>query len=366
MEDIKKHTIKLFILLSMMPLFHNSSLCGGVMGDFTEYTCLEKENESFGAGSFGTTYRVKNKQDTQTYMLKINQKHDEVAGNESQVLNLLKGQPNIIQLIEEKENNFNLLKILEFGENGSVDAYIKKEKSLDTKAILTLFRDIVNGVASMNRKDMAHLDIKTENAVVMGDKSAKLIDFDMSSKLGTFTPPCGTPFFFAPEMINKGGRVAVNSKLDVYSLGVVLYEMTYKESRMPVNANTLPELIFAKKMGVYPFHSGITQEVMDIILKCLKVHPVQRISVKDLLTLVDNTIANNIYTHIEGSYYVGQDDKSRGSLIFWSFYSFMSYIIYYGVILLWAFFYVKKFEKAKLQKEEGMGTELETDIDNFA
>lgn len=92
----------------------------------------------------------------------------------------------------------------------------------------------------LHKKSILHRDIKTENILIGKDNEVKIADFGISKIASQYTNTfCGTPYYISPEIIN---RLPYSVKTDVWSLGVVLYELCTR--RMPFEANTLPLLSY--------------------------------------------------------------------------------------------------------------------------
>ncbi|MDR6537540.1 protein kinase domain-containing protein [Variovorax soli] len=95
-------------------------------------------------------------------------------------------------------------------------------------ALMTLFADMVKGVAKAHTNGVMHLDLKPENYVVDEKGRSLLIDFGTSrmALADAMKSPVDSPDFSAPELINglkKEGLITY--KADVWSLGVILYEL---------------------------------------------------------------------------------------------------------------------------------------------
>ena len=120
--------------------------------------------------------------------------------------------------------------VMEYVEGTAITAYCR-EHECDVKERLRLFREVCEAVQHAHSHLVVHRDLKPSNILVRKDGSVKLLDFGISKQLDSFDALAEqtrtavrlmTPAYAAPEQI-RGDAVGVHT--DVYSLGVVLYEL---------------------------------------------------------------------------------------------------------------------------------------------
>ena len=127
---------------------------------------------------------------------------------------------------------------------------------LDTRARLTLFVSVCEGVAHAHQRGIIHRDLKPSNVLVARAESAdappvpKIIDFGIAKATGprraqdTLATEAnaliGTPLYMSPEQI--AGSADIDTRADVYSLGIVLYEMLCGTSPFQISAPESPSV----------------------------------------------------------------------------------------------------------------------------
>jgi serine/threonine protein kinase len=201
----------------------------------------------------------------------------------------------------------NVAHIYEFGENGGCRflamEYVAgktlrellKEKSLDEATILDIARQIAAALAATQRSGVVHRDIKPENIIVAADGAIKVLDFGLAKPdtLPTATGEnkftsavesssgliIGTTAYMSPEQIR--GK-AVDSRTDLWSFGVVLFEMLAgKRPFAGEAASELQTAILLKDVAA----DDCPQKFRSIVGKLLQKNPADRYqSAEDLLT----------------------------------------------------------------------------------
>ena len=134
--------------------------------------------------------------------------------------------PNIVKLLYVKETHISYDLVMEYASMGSLFHYIRKFKGLNENKTFSLFIQVVNAINFMHSNDLIHRDIKPENILLYENNVIKLCDFGWCVKLeghqrGTF---CGTTEYMSPELVNHQGY---GKEIDVWSLGILLYEMIH-------------------------------------------------------------------------------------------------------------------------------------------
>ena len=154
------------------------------------------------------------------------------------------------------------------------DIIIEEAGPLPWKWSVSIAIQIASALEVAHKNDIVHRDIKPHNIIITEDGIAKVTDFGIAkavsnSTITAFGTTIGSVHYFSPEHA-KGGYT--DSKSDLYSLGVVLYEML--TGHVPFDADT-PVSVALKHMQEEPVapiekNPNIPTAVNDIILKAMR------------------------------------------------------------------------------------------------
>jgi serine/threonine protein kinase len=160
-------------------------------------------------------------------------------------------------------------------------------RPLKADELLELAVQIAEGLEAAHAKGIVHRDIKPANLIREPNGIVKVTDFGIAKiKEGAGAPGqtvltksgflLGTPHYMSPEQIREPKDAG--AKCDIYSAGVVLYEML--TGTLPFNSRSLPKLIDAIYRGDKQAPSGlrpeIDKELESIVLKAMNARPEER------------------------------------------------------------------------------------------
>ena len=194
--------------------------------------------EVIGKGSESLVYKVIYKKTGKPYTMKIIFFEKGRNINEFNILNKLKNKNVILfyGVYEIQKNELDCI-IMEFAKFGNLRDFKKNILKRDFLAeqLLCYFSfQILNGLRYCHMCKIAHFDLKPQNIVIDEYLNLKLIDFSVSlnySKINSNTiklPFRGTNFYMAPEVIkSKTIDLKDINKIDLYSLGVILYNLAF-------------------------------------------------------------------------------------------------------------------------------------------
>jgi serine/threonine-protein kinase len=163
--------------------------------------------------------------------------------------------------------------VLEYVEGEALDRWCES-RALDARARVRLFLQVLAAVAHAHTKLVLHRDLKPANILVTPDGHVKLLDFGTAEILGISATPTAQAFtldYAAPEQVQ---REEVSTATDVYSLGVILYELL--TGRHPTAAQTPLSKVRAIVEVEPPRTSSLRGDLGDILALALRKTPAAR------------------------------------------------------------------------------------------
>lgn len=236
-----------------------------------------------GKGSFGKVYLARNDLiNGSRVVLKASSKEDHNLAKEVHWHRQFV-HPHIARLYEVIVTELNVYLVLEYCPGNELYDHICRHGPLPLEKAQKIFTQLVGAVAYIHSKSCVHRDLKLENVLLDKRDNVKLIDFGFTreyegkaSYLQTF---CGTICYSAPEML-KGEKYAAE-KVDVWSLGIILYALLKGELPFDEDDDTMTKTKILKEEPKYP--DTFPESAVTLISKMLSKRPFHRPTLADVL-----------------------------------------------------------------------------------
>ncbi|TVQ40327.1 MAG: serine/threonine protein kinase [Spirochaetaceae bacterium] len=189
--------------------------------------------------------------------------------------------------------------VLEYVDGVSLEQLLRKERYLPEEIALLVFRDCCRALAYAHTRGVVHRDIKPANILISNDGHVKLVDFgiaslheEVESGLTRDGMTLGTPSYMAPEQFQSSR--SVDRRADVYSMGVMLYEML--TGKKPFPGNMTAESIRLIQHGKYTrprkVNPRVSRFAQRLIRRCMRVKPKRRFQeLGPLLRILDKALS---------------------------------------------------------------------------
>jgi serine/threonine protein kinase/formylglycine-generating enzyme required for sulfatase activity len=238
-----------------------------------------------GSGMVSTVYVAMNLNTNEVVALKVIHAEPTEAGQflrrfrqEAKLLEKL-DSPYAVRLLDYgEEEGLNFI-ALEYVPGRTLDQVLKDEGPLEVERALGIAQQVAQCLADASAVGIVHRDLRPANVMVTSGEAVKVMDFGVAagadlSRLSS-TGILGTPHYLAPELAE--GETA-DARADVYSLGVILFEMLTDER--PYDADDAASIVLKHRQEPIPsareLNPEVSQEVDGLIGKCLAKKPQER------------------------------------------------------------------------------------------
>jgi len=256
--------------------------------EFAKYKTIDEVSQKaqyLGHGSFGKVVLMKNSITSEQVAIKAIEKS---AIKQHTTLKDLKKEinihqrlihENIIRLIESIETKNHFLIVLEYAPKGDLFKLLKRKSKFTEPEAFLFFTQICNAIHFLHTNHLMHRDIKPENILLTCNNQVKLCDFGCCGQayLGRKTL-CGTSEYIAPEILK---RCPYNEKADIWSLGILLYEMIHGYT--PFKGTTDYDIYRNILENKPTFSAEIKEDLKSLIKSMLNANPEKRPTVEQIL-----------------------------------------------------------------------------------
>jgi serum/glucocorticoid-regulated kinase 2 len=255
---------------------------------------------TLGKGYFGKVFLVEKKIDKKLFALKVISKLEIVKKN---FFDNLKNEKNIMEKIKNPfvvnlEYCFAtpayVFFVMKFKQGGELYYHLRKQTRFSESIAKFYACQILSGLIYLHDLNIMYRDMKAENILLDKEGNAALADFGISKILDIKESTksfVGTPEYVAPEIILQTGH---NKAVDIWCFGILLYEMVYG---LPPfynkNQNIMLNWIL-KLEPTFPKMIIISDDLKDLIKKCLQKEPEKRIGFKNTKEILEHPWFNDI------------------------------------------------------------------------
>ena len=211
---------------------------------------------------------------------------------QKQAIDILKNvhHPNIIKLIEYREDAKSYICIYEYCSDENLEDYLKERKEpLSEKEVQFIMKQVISAIKYLHDNKIVHRDIKLDNLYIKYNSEEDLakknilnskiilVGFETSAYFKEdLNIVVGTPLYMAPEMHNKPTKY--DEKIDIWSLGICCFKLLY--GGFPFTGNDM-KIAYNNRIK-YDLKKPLSKEAISFIDCMLEFDPIKRISALDL------------------------------------------------------------------------------------
>ena len=250
--------------------------------------------EQFASGGMAEIYRARDLMLSRTVAIKVlREDHTKNPDFENQFRNEARSaanlsHPNIVTVYDFGNDNGQLFLVMELVPGKDLKSLLRQRGRFTVEECIPLMIQACAGIGYAHRASLVHCDVKPHNMLVTPDNHLKVTDFGIARVMAGITHGehsnvvWGSPQYFSPE---QAAGEAPTPASDVYSLGIVLYEML--TGTLPFTASTVEELarlhMEAKPIPPNEYIPDLPEALEEIIMKVLSKEPSARYRTADQL-----------------------------------------------------------------------------------
>lgn len=204
--------------------------------------------------------------------------------------------PNIVTIYDVDDENDIYYMVMEYVDGMTLKKYIQLYSPIDPSEAVIIVEQIAEAIQHAHDHHIIHRDIKPQNILITQDKQVKVTDFGIALALSSTSMTqtnavLGSVHYLSPEQARGG---LANTKSDIYSLGIVLFELL--TGRLPFSGQSAVSVALKHLQQVVPpvkkWAEDVPQSVENVVLKSTAKDPLNRYQsmddfIEDLRTVLD-------------------------------------------------------------------------------
>ncbi|RZF48728.1 hypothetical protein LSTR_LSTR015468 [Laodelphax striatellus] len=248
----------------------------------------------FAEGAFASVYRAQQLATGTWFAAKVCRRHrsglDSTAEihHEIALLSLCSASPRIVRLHDVFQTHEHFVIVMEYAPGGDMQTIIDNNIVPYEADVVRFVQHVVEGLSYLHHRRIAHLDIKPQNLVLMGDFphcDVKVCDFEISRVIldgSDIHEILGTPEYVAPEILHYE---PITLAADMWSLGVTVYVLLTGFSPFGGETDQETFLNISRAQLDFPdeLFDDVSEHAKDFIAKLLKRNPKDRMTAKQCL-----------------------------------------------------------------------------------
>lgn len=203
--------------------------------------------------------------------------------------------PNIVNIYDVGSENSMYYIVMEYVEGITLKTYIERKRRLSFKEAVSIAIQVGRGIEAAHNKHIIHRDIKPQNIIISTEGKVKVTDFGIARVTTANTinaDVMGSVHYSSPEQARNG---FVDGKSDIYSLGIVMYEMV--TGRVPFDGESTVAIAIQhlqeEMVAPSAYAPDLPVSIEKIILKCTQKSPDRRYgNIGDLLLDLKRALIN--------------------------------------------------------------------------